>query len=92
MVYTERAETAAVSRGTSHVSVVSIPLRWILKIALKTNKQTVSLSVDIENRAKNKQTVSHSVDIENRAKNNQSVILWISKIALKTNSQSFGGY
>ena len=90
MVYTERAETAAVSRGTSHVSAVSIPLRWILKIALKTNKQTVSHSVDIENRAKNKH--SHSVDIENSAKNNPSVILWILKIALKTNSQSFGGY
>ena len=34
MVYTERAETAAVSRGTSHVSAVSTPLRWIFKNAL----------------------------------------------------------
>ena len=34
MVYTECAETAAVSRGTSHVSVVSPPFWWILKNAL----------------------------------------------------------
>ena len=34
MVYTERAETAAVSRGTSHISAVSAPLRWIFKNAL----------------------------------------------------------
>ena len=31
MVYTERAETAAVSCGTSHASAVSTPLRWILQ-------------------------------------------------------------
>ena len=31
IVYTERTETAAVSCGTSHVSAVSTPLRWILK-------------------------------------------------------------
>ena len=31
MVYTERAETAAVSCGTSHASAVSTPLRWIFK-------------------------------------------------------------
>ena len=31
MVYTERAETAAVSCGTSHVSAVSTPLRCIFK-------------------------------------------------------------
>ena len=31
MVYTERAETAAVSCGTSHVSTVSTPPRWVLK-------------------------------------------------------------
>ena len=29
MVYTERAETAAVSCGTSHASAVSTPVRWI---------------------------------------------------------------
>ena len=34
MVYTERAETAAVSCGTSHASAVSTPLRWIFKNAL----------------------------------------------------------
>ena len=31
MVYTERAEMAAVSCGTSHASAVSTPLRWIFK-------------------------------------------------------------
>ena len=34
MVYTERAETAAVPCGTSHAMAVSTPLRWIFKIAL----------------------------------------------------------
>ena len=34
MVYTERAEMAAVSFGTSHASTVSTPLRWIFKNAL----------------------------------------------------------
>ena len=34
MVYTEYVDTAAVSRGTSHVSAVSTPLRWILKNVL----------------------------------------------------------
>ena len=36
MVYTERAEMAAVSCGTSYASAVSTPLRWILK---KQNKK-----------------------------------------------------
>ena len=31
MVYTERAEMAAVSCGTSHASAVSTQLQWILK-------------------------------------------------------------
>ena len=34
MVYTERAEMAAVSCGTSHASAVSTTLRWIFKNAL----------------------------------------------------------
>ena len=34
MVYTERAETAAVSCGIGHASAVSTPLRWIFKNAL----------------------------------------------------------
>ena len=33
MVYTERAELAAVPCGTSHASAVSTPLRWIFKNA-----------------------------------------------------------
>ena len=35
MVYTQRADTAAVSCGTSHVSDVSTPLRWIFKNGLQ---------------------------------------------------------
>ena len=31
MVYTDRAETAVVSYGTSHAKAVSTPLRWIFK-------------------------------------------------------------
>ena len=34
MVYTERAEMAAVSCGTSHANAVSTPLRWIFKNVL----------------------------------------------------------
>ena len=36
MVYTERAEMAAVSCVTSHASAVSTPLRWIFKNKNKT--------------------------------------------------------
>ena len=39
MVYTERAETAAVSRGTSHVSVVSTQLGWMFKCLKKRRKK-----------------------------------------------------
>ena len=44
MVYTERAETAAVSRSTSHASTVSTPLRWILK----KKKRAIKLVTHIE--------------------------------------------
>ena len=36
---TERAEMAAVSRGTGHVSAVSTPLRWIFKNVLKKKRK-----------------------------------------------------
>ena len=39
MVYTERAETAAVSCGTSHASAVSTPLWRILKKEKKRKKR-----------------------------------------------------
>ena len=39
MVYTERAEMAAVSCGTSHASAVSTPLRWIFKKKKKKKKK-----------------------------------------------------
>ena len=35
MVYTERAERAAVSCGTSHAGAVITPLRWISKTRYK---------------------------------------------------------
>ena len=38
MVYTECAEVAAVSKGTSHGSTVSTPLQWIFKNALDYKK------------------------------------------------------
>ena len=39
MMYTERAGTAAVSRGASHASAVSTPLRWIFKIKNEPQKK-----------------------------------------------------
>ena len=44
MVYTECAETAAVSCGTSHASAVSTPLRWIFKNALIKSRITCERS------------------------------------------------
>jgi len=41
---TERAEMAAVSRGTGHVSALSTPLRWIFKNVLKKKKKKRSHS------------------------------------------------
>ena len=38
MVYTERAEMAAVSCGTSHASAVSTPLWWIFFIKKRYKK------------------------------------------------------
>ena len=43
MVYTERAETASVSCGTSHVSAVSTPLRWIFKNELESHASALNL-------------------------------------------------
>ena len=39
MVYTERAEMAAVSCGISHASAVSTPFRWIFKKEKKKKKE-----------------------------------------------------
>ena len=39
MVYTERAEMAVVSFGTSHASAVSTPRRWIFKTALEKERE-----------------------------------------------------
>ena len=39
MVYTERAEMAAVSCGTSHASAVGTPLRWIFQKRKKERKR-----------------------------------------------------
>ena len=45
MVYTERAEMAAVSCGTSHASDVSTPLRWIFH---KKRKEIKKLFTHVE--------------------------------------------
>ena len=42
-MYTERAETASVSCGTSHVFAVSTPLRWIFKNELESHASALSL-------------------------------------------------
>ena len=50
MVYTERAETAAVSCGTSHASAVSRPLWWILKTRYKklvTHVESIASAVSL---------------------------------------------
>ena len=46
MVYTERAETAAVSCGTSYASVASTPLRWIFKTKQKRRYKTLITHVE----------------------------------------------
>ena len=47
MVCTERAETAAVSRGTSHVSAVRTPLGWIFKNARVTQEESHARAVSL---------------------------------------------
>ena len=56
MVYTDLAEMAAVSCGTSHASAVSTPLRWILKklaIKLVTHVEPHASAVSLLKRAEN---------------------------------------
>jgi len=48
MVYTERADMAAVSCGTSHASAVSTPFRWIFK---KTKTHYKKLFAHVESHA-----------------------------------------
>ena len=50
MVYTERAEMAAVSCGTSHASNVSTPLLWIFK-KKKKKKSYKNLFTHVESHA-----------------------------------------
>ena len=49
MVYTERAETVAVSGGTSHASAVRFRFRFFIHQVLQQGKYTTS--VDIQKRA-----------------------------------------
>ena len=56
MVYTDRAETAVVSYGTSHAKAVSTPLRWIFKkraIKLITHVEPHASAVSLLKRAEN---------------------------------------
>ena len=48
MVYTKRAEIAAVSCGTSHASAVSTPLRWIFKKEEKKEEAIHSCRITCE--------------------------------------------
>jgi len=56
MVYTERAETAAVSCGTSHVSAVSTPLRWIFKNALYKASHSCRITCERSESARERKT------------------------------------
>ena len=51
MVYTECAEMAAVSCGTSHASAVSTPLRWIFKKRAIKKKRKEKLFTYVESHA-----------------------------------------
>ena len=56
MVYTGLAPMAAVSRGTSHASAVSTPLRWIVKkraMKLVTHVEPHASAVSLLKRAEN---------------------------------------
>ena len=57
MVYAESAEMAAVSRGTSHASAVSTPLRWIFNKTrykkLVTHVESHASAVSLLKRAEN---------------------------------------
>ena len=46
MVYTERADMAAVSCGTCHASALSAPLRWMFKNALKEQEKKLLTHVE----------------------------------------------
>ena len=58
MVYTELAETAAVSCGTSHAIAISTPFRWIFKtkqnkMKLVTHAEPHASAVSLPKRAEN---------------------------------------
>jgi len=62
MVYTELAKTAAVSCGASHVSAVSTPLRWVLKMSYKKLFTDVESLASAVKSARERRTVLYKSD------------------------------
>ena len=60
MVCTECAETAAVSRGTSHVSSVSTPLVWIFKSPLRKVSHLCRISQEQSESAQEQRTALYN--------------------------------
>ena len=62
MVNTERAEMAAVSRGTSYVSAISTPLRWIFKNALQKASHSCRITCEHSESARERRIALHKSD------------------------------
>ena len=73
MVYTERAETAAVSCGTSHSSAVSTPLMWIFKNALyKASHSQCRVTFERSESARERRTALYKSDQQQQQIHTQS--------------------
>ena len=62
MVYTERAEMAAVSSGTSHASTVSTPLQWIFKNMLQKAIHSCRITCECNESAREQRTALYKSD------------------------------
>ena len=61
-LYTERAETAAVSCGTSHANAVSTPLRKIFKNALYTASHSCTITCESNESARERKIALQKSD------------------------------
>ena len=65
MLYTERAEMAAVSCGTSHASAVSTPLRWICKkCAIKSYSHSCRITCKSSESARERRIALYKSDYQ----------------------------
>ena len=62
MVYTERAEMAAVPCGTSLASAVSTPLQWIFKTALSKAIHSCRITCECSESARERRTALYKSD------------------------------